>query len=132
MIVGVPKEVKNHEYRVAMVPAGVKSLVADGHTVLIQASAGEGSGISDAEYIYAGAKMRPTAEAVFAESDMIIKVKEPLPQEYPLLRNDQVLFTYLHLAPAPELTKALLDCGVIGIAYETCQLSNGSLRCSPP
>src|SRR5674476_199001 len=90
MIVGVPKEVKNHEYRVAMVPAGVKSLVGDGHTVLIQASAGEGSGISDAEYAAAGAQIRPTAEAVFAESDMIVKVKEPLPQEYPLLRRDQV------------------------------------------
>ncbi len=132
MIVGVPKEVKNHEYRVAMVPAGVKSLVGDGHTVLIQTSAGEGSGISDAEYIYAGAKMRPTAEAVFAESDMIVKVKEPLAQEYPLLRRGQVLFTYLHLAPAPELTKALLDSGVVGIAYETCQLANGSLPLLTP
>ncbi len=132
MIVGVPKEVKNHEYRVAMVPAGVKSLVGDGHTVLIQASAGVGSGIADAEYVAAGAQIRPTAEAVFAESDMIVKVKEPLPQEYPLLRKDQVLFTYLHLAPAPELTKALLDCGVTGIAYETCQLANGSLPLLTP
>jgi alanine dehydrogenase len=132
MVVGVPKEVKNHEYRVAMVPAGVKSLVRDGHTVLIQASAGEGSGISDAEYAAAGAQIRPTAEEVFAESDMIVKVKEPLPQEYPLLRDDQVLFTYLHLAPAPELTKALLGCGVTGIAYETCQLANGSLPLLTP
>jgi alanine dehydrogenase len=127
MIVGVPKEVKNHEYRVAMVPAGVKSLVQDGHTVLIQASAGEGSGISDAEYAAAGAQIRPAAEEVFAEADMIVKVKEPLPEEYPLLRKDQVLFTYLHLAPAPALTKALLERGVIGIAYETVQLANGSL-----
>lgn len=132
MIVGVPKEVKNHEYRVAMVPAGVKSLVDDGHTVLIQASAGEGSGISDAEYAGAGAQIRPTAEAVYAEADMIVKVKEPLPQEYPLLRKDQILFTYLHLAPAPELTKALLDRGVIGIAYETVQLDNGSLPLLTP
>ena len=132
MIVGVPKEVKNHEYRVAMVPAGVKSLVGDGHTVLIQTSAGEGSGIADAEYTAAGAQIRPTAEAVFAESDMIVKVKEPLPQEYPLLRKGQVLFTYLHLAPAPELTKALLDCGVTGVAYETCQLANGSLPLLTP
>ena len=132
MIVGVPKEVKNHEYRVAMVPAGVKSLVEDGHTVLIQASAGEGSGVSDAEYAGAGAQIRPTAEAVYAEADMIVKVKEPLPQEYPLLREDQVLFTYLHLAPAPELTKALLDRGVIGIAYETVQLDNGSLPLLTP
>lgn len=132
MIVGVPKEVKNHEYRVAMVPAGVKSLVDDGHTVLIQASAGEGSGISDAEYAGAGAQIRPTAEDVYAEADMIVKVKEPLPQEYPLLREDQILFTYLHLAPAPELTKALLDRGVIGIAYETVQLDNGSLPLLTP
>ena len=100
--------------------------------MLIQASAGEGSGISDAEYAAAGAQIRPTAEAVFAEADMIVKVKEPLPQEYPLLRKDQVLFTYLHLAPAPELTKALLDCGVIGVAYETCQLANGSLPLLTP
>src|SRR5665648_662370 len=122
MIVGVPKEIKNHEYRVAMVPAGVKGLVADGNTVIIEKSAGEGSGVSDAEYIEAGAQIRPTAEAVFAEADMIVKVKEPLPQEYPLLREDQILFTYLHLAPAPELTKALLERKVIGIAYETVQL----------
>jgi alanine dehydrogenase len=132
MIVGVPKEIKNHEYRVAMVPAGVKSLVEYGHTVLIQVSAGEGSGISDAEYISAGAQIQPTAQGVFAEADMIVKVKEPLPQEYPLLREGQVLFTYLHLAPAPELTKALLDRGVIGIAYETCQLANGSLPLLTP
>ncbi len=132
MIVGVPKEIKNHEYRVAMVPSGVKSLVEDRHTVLIQASAGEGSGISDSEYAGAGAQIRPTAEAVYAEADMIVKVKEPLPQEYPLLRMDQILFTYLHLAPAPELTKALLDRGVIGIAYETVQLDNGSLPLLTP
>jgi alanine dehydrogenase len=132
MIVGVPKEIKNHEYRVAMVPAGVKSLVADGHTVIIETSAGEGSGISDAEYVEAGARIRPTAEAVFAEAEMIVKVKEPLPQEYPLLREDQILFTYLHLAPAPALTKALLERKVIGIAYETVQLDNGSLPLLTP
>lgn len=132
MIVGVPKEVKNHEYRVAMVPSGVKSLVQDGHTVVVQASAGEGSGISDAEYVEAGAHTRSSAEEVFAEADMIVKVKEPLPQEYPLLRADQVLFTYLHLAPAPELTRALLEQGVVGIAYETVQLANGSLPLLTP
>ena len=132
MIVGVPKEVKNHEYRVAMVPAGAKSLVADGHTVIVETSAGVGSGISDDEYVGAGALIRPTAEAVFAEADMIVKVKEPLPQEYPLLRRDQILFTYLHLAPAPELTRALLERGVVGIAYETVQLENGSLPLLTP
>ncbi len=132
MIVGVPKEVKNHEYRVALVPAGVRSLVEDGHTVIIQASAGEGSGISDAQYVGAGAQLRPTAEAVFAEAEMVVKVKEPLPQEYPLLRKDQVLFTYLHLAPAPELTQALLEREIVGIAYETVQLDNGSLPLLTP
>jgi alanine dehydrogenase len=132
MIVGIPKEIKNHEYRVAMVPAGVKSLVADGHTVLIEQAAGEGSGISDSEYAAAGAHICATAEEVFAEADMIVKVKEPLPQEYPLLREGQILFTYLHLAPAAELTKALLERKVIGIAYETVQLDNGSLPLLTP
>lgn len=132
MIVGVPKEVKNHEYRVAMVPAGVRSLVRSGHTVLIQAGAGIGSGIADGEYEGAGATVRPTAEQIFAEADLIVKVKEPLPQEYSLLREDQVLFTYLHLAPAPELTTALLERRVIGIAYETVQLQNGSLPLLTP
>ena len=132
MIVGVPKEIKNHEYRVAMVPAGVKSLVQDKHTVLIETAAGEGSGISDIEYIAAGATIRSTAEEVFGDADMIVKVKEPLAKEWPLIQRDKVLFTYLHLAPAPELTRALLDCGVIGIAYETVQLANGSLPLLTP
>ena len=132
MIIGVPKEIKNHEYRVAMVPSGVKSLHDDGHKVLVQKSAGEGSGISNAEYVAAGAELSPTPEAVFAEADMIVKVKEPLPQEYPLLREDQLLFTYLHLAPAPALTKALLERRIVGIAYETVQLENGSLPLLTP
>ena len=132
MIVGVPKETKNHEYRVAMVPAGVKSLVDDGHVVLIQASAGEGSGISDAEYRAVGARVRPRAEDVFAEAEMIVKVKEPLPPEYALLNKDQVLFTYLHLAAAPELTRALLERETIGIAYETVELDNGTLPLLTP
>src|SRR5690606_31699016 len=89
-------------------------------------------GISDAEYLAAGATIRPGAEHVFAEADMIVKVKEPLPEEYPLLRDGQVLFTYLHLAPAPDLTKALLEQKVIGIAYETVQLDNGSLPLLTP
>jgi len=132
MIVGVPTEVKNQEYRVALVPAGVKTLVDDGHTVLIQASAGEGSGIADAEYVAAGAQIRPAAEAVYGEAEMIVKVKEPLPSEYPLLREDQILFTYLHLAPAPELTLALLERGVVGIAYETVQRESGALPLLTP
>jgi alanine dehydrogenase len=132
MIVGVPKEVKNNEYRVSMVPAGVKSLVRSGHKVIVQKSAGLGSGISDKEYVAAGAALSATADAVFAEAEMIVKVKEPLPQEYPLLREDQVLFTYLHLAPAPELTRALMERKIVGIAYETVQLDNGSLPLLTP
>lgn len=132
MIVGVPKEIKNQEYRVAIVPAGVDSLVDDGHTVLIEKSAGEGSGISDAEYVAAGAKIIPGPEDIFTQADMIVKVKEPLPEEYPLLREGQVLFTYLHLAPARDLTEALLEQKVIAIAYETVQLENGSLPLLTP
>lgn len=127
MIVGVPREIKTHEYRVAIVPAGVQSLVADGHTVLVERSAGEGSGISDAEFTKAGAQIRPGAEDLFAEADMIVKVKEPLEQEYPLLREGQILFTYLHLAPNQALTAALLEQRIVGIAYETVQVENGSL-----
>lgn len=132
MIIGVPKESKNHEYRVAMVPAGVKGLVDEGHVVLVQASAGTGSGISDAEYLAAGADLRPTAEAVYAESEMIVKVKEPLPAEYQLLRESQLLFTYLHLAPAPQLTRALLQRRIIGVAYETVQTDDGLLPLLTP
>jgi alanine dehydrogenase len=132
MIIGAPTEIKNQEYRVALVPAGVHSLAGDGHTVLIQAGAGEGSGILDEEYVRAGAQIRPSAEAVYTEAEMICKVKEPLPQELPLLREGQVLFTYLHLAPAPELTQALLDRKIVGIAYETVQLENGSLPLLTP
>lgn len=132
MIVGVPREIKNHEYRVGMVPSGVRSMVENGHSVIIQASAGEGSGIPDAEYAAAGATVVATAEAVYREADMIIKVKEPLAGEYRLLHEGQVLFTYLHLAPDPDLTRALMDRKIIGIAYETVQTENGSLPLLTP
>jgi alanine dehydrogenase len=132
MIVGVPKEIKNNEYRVAMVPAGVRALVENGHRVIIEKSAGEGSGISDEEYLRVGAEVKESAQAVFAEAEMIVKVKEPLPEEYDLLNEGQILFTYLHLAPALELTKALLRRKVIGIAYETVQLADGSLPLLTP
>jgi len=125
--VGVPKEIKNREYRVGMVPAGVRALVGRGHAVLVERGAGLGSGISDDEYRAVGATVLPDAPAVFAESDMIVKVKEPQPSEYALMREGQILYTYLHLAPAPELTRALLDRKVVGIAYETIQLADGSL-----
>jgi alanine dehydrogenase len=130
--IGIPKEIKNNEYRVAMVPSGVRALVENGHRVMVQKSAGEGAGISDTEYEAAGAKIIPEAETVFKEAEMVVKVKEPLPPEYNLLKPGHVLFTYLHLAPAPELTTMLLIQGVIGIAYETVQLDNGSLPLLTP
>ena len=132
MIIGVPKEIKNNEYRVAMVPAGVRALIENGHKVLVERSAGEGSGILDEEYLQAGAEVRQAAKAVFEEAEMIVKVKEPLPQEYDLLYEGQMLFTYLHLASALQLTKALLAQKVIGIAYETVQLADGSLPLLTP
>jgi len=132
LIIGVPKEIKNNEYRVAMVPAGVRTLVEQGHNVLVQRSAGEGSGISNKEYVRAGAKIRKSAPDIFNEADMIVKVKEPLPQEYDLLHENQVLFTYLHLAPALELTQALLRSKIIAVAYETVQSEDGSLPLLTP
>lgn len=132
MIIGVPKEIKNNEYRVAMVPAGVRVLAEQGHKVLVQKSAGEGSGISDKEYVRAGAEIRKYSPDIFNEAEMIVKVKEPLPQEYDLLNENQVLFTYLHLAPALELTQALLRSRIIALAYETVQLADGSLPLLTP
>lgn len=132
MIIGVPKEIKNNENRVAITPAGVETFVKEGHRVLIQHNAGIGSGISNQDFIQAGAEIIATAEEVFAAADMIIKVKEPLAQEYALFKEGQILFTYLHLAPELELTKALLDKKVVGIAYETIQLENGSLPLLTP
>lgn len=132
MIVGVPKEIKDHEDRVGMTPAGVEELVKQyGHSVLVESGAGDGSGITDEEYRAAGAAVVPR-EQVFAQADLIVKVKEPLPSEYPLFRHGQILMTYLHLAPVPELTRALLERGVIGIAYETIQRADGSLPCLVP
>lgn len=132
MIIGVPKETKNHENRVAVVPAGAAELVAGGHIVILQAGAGEGSGFSDSDFLDVGAQLRPTAQAVYSEADMIAKVKEPLPPEYELLRKGQVLFTYFHLAADLELTKALLQRQIVGIAYETVQLDDGSLPLLTP
>src|SRR4051794_31416419 len=116
MKVGVPTEIKTDEYRVAMTPAGVRGLVEHGHEGLIQEGAGEGSVIPDEEYAAQGAQIVPGAAAVFDAADMIVKVKEPQPSEVAMLRPDQVLFTYLHLAPAPELTQQLMDSGAIAIA----------------
>lgn len=132
MKIGVPREVKDHEYRVGMIPAGVHELVESGHSVLVEAAAGEGSGIVDEEYADAGARIVPDAASVWTASDMIVKVKEPVESEYDLLQHGQVLFTYLHLAPLPELTQTLLDREVIGIAYETITDANGSLPLLTP
>ncbi len=118
MIIGVPKEIKEQENRVALLPAGAYQL-SKNHRVLVETGAGLGIGISDEEYRQAGAEIAPTHEAVFAEAEMILKVKEPLACEYPLLRRDQILFTYLHLAASRPLTEALLASGVTGIAYES-------------
>jgi alanine dehydrogenase len=127
MRVGVPKEVKNHEYRVAITPVGVHELVAHGHEVVVQAGAGLGSSIADDEYETAGARILDRAEDVWGDAEMVLKVKEPIASEYPLLRDDLTLFTYLHLAADRSLTQALVDAGTTGIAYETVQLPSGSL-----
>jgi alanine dehydrogenase len=131
MIVGVPKELKDNEYRVGMVPAGVKALTELGHSVVIEDGAGEGSGISNDEYRQAGGVLA-SCEQVWSESQMIIKVKEPLSEEYTRLREHQTLFTYLHLAPLPELTRVLLEKKTTGIAYETIREPDGSLPLLTP
>ncbi len=119
MIIGVAKEIKNNENRVGLTPAGAESLIKSGHKVLIEKSAGIGSGFSDENYISVGAEIFSDKKKIFDESEMIIKVKEPLKSEYELFHEKQILFTYLHLAPEPELTDALLQKKVVGIAYET-------------
>jgi alanine dehydrogenase len=126
MIIGIPKEIKDNEYRVAITPGGVELLRKLGHTVLVERGAGVGSGFPDIEFNDAGARM-VSQEEIFSDSDMVLKVKEPLPAEYPLLREGLILFTYLHLAAEPALTRVLLDQGVTGIAYETVQSPDNSL-----
>jgi alanine dehydrogenase len=127
MRLGVPKEVKNHEYRVALTPAGVHELVSRGHDVVVEAGAGAGSSIGDEEFLAAGAKVIESADDVWAESEMVLKVKEPVEEEYHRLRGDLTLFTYLHLAASRPCTDALLRAGTTAIAYETVQLPNGAL-----
>lgn len=132
MIVGVPKEVKTAEYRVAITPVGVRELTERGHTVLIEQAAGDGSTIHDEEFASQGAKIVPTADDVFAEAELILKVKEPQPGEIAKFRNGQILFTYLHLAAYPKLAAGLVSKGIIGIAYETVQLPDRSLPLLAP
>ncbi|HEY0950902.1 alanine dehydrogenase [Nocardioides sp.] len=127
MKVGVPKEVKNHEYRVAITPIGVHELTAHGHEVFIEHGAGEGSSIHDEEYVAAGARIVPDADSAWGEGEMVLKVKEPVAEEYHRLREDLTLFTYLHLAADKPLTEKLLASKVTGIAYETVQLPSGGL-----
>lgn len=127
MIIGVPKEIKNNENRVALTPAGVRALIKRGHEVYVQATAGEGSGISDDLYKSAGAKMLPTIEGVYSVAEMIMKVKEPIEEEYNLIQKDQLVFTYFHFASYEPLTHAMIDSGAICLAYETVQLPDLSL-----
>ena len=132
MLVGVPKEIKPQENRVGLIPAGVRQLVSNGHSVIVEQSAGAGSGIPDAEYIAAGAEIVSTAEEVWTRAGMIWKVKEPIAPEYPRMQDGQILYTYLHLAPDRPQTDALLNSGVVGIAYETVQDPDGSLPLLTP
>ncbi|HET9821213.1 MAG TPA: alanine dehydrogenase [Burkholderiaceae bacterium] len=132
MRIGVPKEIKNHEYRVGMTPAAVREAVHHGHQVLVQAGAGAGIGCDDASYEAAGATVLPDAAAVFANADMIVKVKEPQPQECAMLRRGQLLFTYLHLAPDPVQAEGLLKSGCTAIAYETITDERGGLPLLAP
>ena len=132
MIIGVPREIKENENRVSVLPSGVTSLVDAGHKVCVEKKAGEGSGFADDEYIRAGAVMLATPGEIYGAADMIMKVKEPLEPEYSLLRAGQILFTYLHLASDPVQTQALLKSGVTGIAYETVQLADNSLPLLAP
>ncbi len=127
MIIGVPKEIKVQEYRVGLVPAGVKALVDRGHEVFVQAGAGLGCGNSDEEYVRWGAKILDTAEEVWDRAEMIIKVKEPIAREYPLFKDGQVLYTYFHLAAIPELAPPLLEKNIASVAYETIELADRSL-----
>src|SRR5581483_8687072 len=132
MRIGVPKEIKNHEYRVGMTPAAVRELTSRGHQVFVETKAGDAIGLHDDMYARVGAKILPNAEEVFAGADMIVKVKEPQPQEIRRLKPGQTLFTYLHLAPDPEQTKGLLASGAICIAYETVTDSRGGLPLLAP
>src|SRR5437868_2091053 len=132
MLIGVPKEIKNHEYRVGMTPLSVREAVRHGHKLWVQTGAGLGIGASDEDYKTAGAQIIPNAEEIFAKADMIVKVKEPQAVERKMLREGQILYTYLHLAPDPEQTKDLVASGAVCIAYETVTNSRGGLPLLAP
>ena len=132
MKVGIPRELKDNEYRVAITPAGVHELVRSGQSVVIEKDAGIGSSITDDEFVAAGAEILPNADDVWATADLVLKVKEPIKEEYHRMQRDQVLFTYLHLAASPDCTQAILDSGISAVAYETVQLPDGSLPLLAP
>ncbi|MGB7069700.1 MAG: alanine dehydrogenase [Pyrinomonadaceae bacterium] len=132
MKIGLPKEIKDNEYRVGLTPAGVQALENAGHELFVQKSAGEGSGFTDEQYVKAGAEMLDTADEIWETGDMIVKVKEPVAPEYPRMRENQLLFTYLHLAPELELTKQMLERSVTGVAYETITDKQGRLPLLTP
>ncbi len=132
MLIGVPKEIKDHEYRVGLAPAGVREAVHHGHEVIVEHDAGVGIGVTDAEYESAGANITHAAAEIFAQAELVVKVKEPQPGERAMLRADQILFTYLHLAPDPEQTSDLVESGAVCIAYETVTSPNGGLPLLAP
>ncbi|MFM8931277.1 MAG: alanine dehydrogenase, partial [Gemmataceae bacterium] len=132
MTVGVPREIKTHESRVGMIPVGVEELTRRGHRVLIQAGAGQGSGISDEEYSRHGARIVPEAETIWSQADLVVKVKEPLELEWPLMRQGQMIFTYFHFAASEALTRAVLASGATAIAYETIHDAKGALPLLTP
>jgi len=127
MKIGIPKEIKPQESRVAIVPSGVRELVSDGNTVLIERGAGAEAGFSDGDYALMGAKIVDSAGDVFHAAEMVLKVKEPLPSEYELIRPGQIIFTFFHFAASPELTRAMQKTGALCVAYETLELPDGSL-----
>jgi len=127
MIIGVPKEIKTNENRIALVPSGVELLKQAGHTILVEINGGVGSGFSNEDYEKVGAQIVDTPNEIFSEADMIMKVKEPVPQEYANIRQGQIVFTYFHFAASLELTKAMMKSGAICIAYETVETADGSL-----
>src|SRR3990167_498319 len=132
MLIGVPKEIKNFEYRVGLIPSSVRELIANGHQVIVQKGAGEKIGFEDESYQHVGAQIADLSEEIYQQSDMIIKVKEPQPQECRLLKENQILFTYLHLAPDPAQAALLQHAGCVAIAYETVTNNNGGLPLLAP
>ena len=132
MLIGVPKEIKTNENRIALVPAGAEAFVTAGHRVVIEAGAGDGSGFPDGAYTAVGAEILSTAEAVWQQAEMIMKVKEPIAEEWPRMRRGQVIYTYFHFAASEELTRAVIDSGAVAVAYETVQLPNGELPLLTP